>query len=101
MTVWLTATFILSSLTANVLPTAATSPIAALVPAPDTGFFRWAQTLFGPLSLAESRRIASASPLDFLPADRSGVPPLAATGWLILATGAAGVAARAGAKEAD
>ena len=79
VTVWLTVTFILPSITGNILPTAAINPISALAPAPDTPFFNWSGALIGPLSLAESFKYLSAELLDFLPAGtvlQSVVPPL-------------------------
>lgn len=101
VTIWLTLTFILPSLTANILPTAAINPIAALAPAPDTAFFHWTQALFGPLSLAESYKISSASLLNFLPAGRGGISPLAATGWLFTATALSAVGATFGLARMD
>lgn len=79
VTIWLTVTFILPSLTANIHPTAAINPISALAPPPDTAFFHWSGWLIGPLSLAESFKFLSAGLLDYLPAttmSHSLVPPL-------------------------
>ncbi len=79
VTVWLTITFILPSLTANIHPTAAINPISALAPPPDTPFFHWTGALIGPFSLAESFKYLSAELLDFLPPTarvHSLVPPL-------------------------
>jgi ABC-type transport system involved in multi-copper enzyme maturation permease subunit len=67
MTIWLTVTFILPSLTANIHPTAAINPISALAPAPDSAFFDWSGWLVGPFSIAESFKYLSAQALEFLP----------------------------------
>lgn len=79
VTIWLTLTFILPSLTANIHPTAAINPIAALAPAPDSTFFHWTGALLGPLSLGESYKVASAGLLNFLPATHVApvIPPVA------------------------
>lgn len=69
VTVWLTLTFILPALTANIHPTAAINPIAALAPPPDTTIFDWLGKLFGPVSLAQSYSWLSAQLLDYLPVD--------------------------------
>lgn len=96
VTIWLTVTFLLPSLTANIHPTAAINPISALAPPPDTSFFHWTGLLIGPFSIAESFKYLAAGLLDYLPAtaiSHSLVPPLPA---LILALTAASVfAARA------
>ncbi len=79
VTIWLTVTFILPSLTANIHPTAAINPVSALAAPPDTMLFQWSSWLIGPISLAESFKFLSAGLLDFLPASarsRSMVPPL-------------------------
>lgn len=79
VTLWLTVTFILPSLTANIHPTAAINPISALAPPPDTAFFHWTGWLVGPFSVAESFKWLAAGLLDYLPAtavSRSMVPPL-------------------------
>ncbi len=78
VTIWLTLTFILPSLTGNIHPTAAINPVSALAAAPDTTFFHWTGWLVGPLSLAESYKIASARLLDFLTVNfivRSAIAP--------------------------
>lgn len=80
VTLWLTLTFILPQLTANLNPTAAINPISALAAPPDTGFFRWAAIVLGPISLADSYKFASAGLLDYLPpgiASPSFIPPVA------------------------
>ena len=80
MTIWLTVTFILPSLTANIHPTAAINPISALAPAPASAFFEWSGWLIGPLSIAESYKYVSAQALEFLPAASvvtSAIPPFA------------------------
>ncbi len=80
VTLWLTLTFILPQLTANLNPTAAINPISALATPPDTSFFHWAGWLLGPLSLADAYKFASANLLDYLPqgmASPSFIPPVA------------------------
>tara|TARA_R110002096_G_scaffold76381_1_gene180571 strand:+ start:82 stop:1032 length:951 start_codon:yes stop_codon:yes gene_type:complete len=80
MTIWLTASFILPSLTANIHPTAAINPISALAPGPASTFFDWSGWLIGPFSIAESFKYLSAQALEFLPptaAVTSAIPPLA------------------------
>lgn len=69
VTVWLTLTFILPALTANIHPTAAINPIAALAPPPDTTIFNWLGKLLGPFSFAQSYSWLSAQLLDYLPVD--------------------------------
>jgi ABC-type transport system involved in multi-copper enzyme maturation permease subunit len=79
VTIWLTVTFILPSLTANIHPTAAINPISALAPAPDSAFFHWTGWLIGPFSVAESFKWLAAGLLDYLPSgarSASLVPPL-------------------------
>ena len=91
--VWLTLTFILPSLTANIHPTAAINPISALAPPPDTRFFHWTGALIGPFSLAESFKYLSAGLLDFLPPDAVVHSLLLPLPDLILALAAAGAVA--------
>jgi ABC-type transport system involved in multi-copper enzyme maturation permease subunit len=89
VTLWLTLTFILPQLTANLNPTAAINPISALAAPPDTSFFHWAARLLGPLSLADAYKFASANLLDYLPqamTSPSFIPPVAN---IALATAAA------------
>ena len=89
VTLWLTLTFILPQLTANLNPTAAINPISALTAPPDTSFFYWAARVLGPFSLADAYKFASAGLLDYLPqgiASPSFIPPVVN---LILATGVA------------
>jgi len=91
VTIWLTVTFILPSLTANIHPTAAINPVSALAPAPDSAFFHWSGWLLGPISIAESFKWLAAGLLDFLPAGATSaslMPPLPA---LVLALTASGV----------
>ncbi|MFA9231653.1 MAG: ABC transporter permease [Microgenomates group bacterium] len=93
VTLWLTLTFILPQLTANLNPTAAINPISALATPPDTSFFHWAAVLLGPVSLADAYKFASAALLDYLPqgiASPSFIPPVIT---LVLATGVAGAIA--------
>ena len=89
VTLWLTLTFILPQLTANLNPTAAINPISALAVPPDTSFFHWAARVLGPFSLADAYKFASAGLLDYLPqgaASPSFIPPVIN---LVLATGVA------------
>ena len=89
VTLWLTLTFILPQLTANLNPTAAINPISALAIPPDTSFFHWAAIVLGPVSLADAYKFASAGLLDYLPqgiASPSFIPPVIT---LVLATGVA------------
>ncbi|OYX27082.1 MAG: hypothetical protein B7Z10_01470 [Rhodobacterales bacterium 32-66-7] len=89
VTLWLTLTFILPQLTANLNPTAAINPISALAIPPDTSFFHWAAVVLGPVSLADAYKFASAGLLDYLPqgiASPSFIPPVMT---LILATAVA------------
>lgn len=80
VTIWLTVTFILPTVTANIHPTAAINPVSALAPAPDSAFFHWSAIIVGPFSVAESFKYVSAGLLDFLPPEAhfpSPVPALA------------------------
>lgn len=80
VTLWLILTFVLPSVTGNLLPTASINPVSALAAPPEATFFRWTSWGLGPVSIAESYRFISASLLDFLPEGRlsaSAVPPLA------------------------
>ena len=89
VTLWLVLTFVLPSVTGNLLPTASINPVSALATPPDAAFFRWTAWAIGAVSLAESYRYLSAALLDFLPAGRasaSAIPPLAT---LLIALGAA------------
>lgn len=86
VTLWLTLTFILPQLTANLNPTAAINPISALAPPPDTPFFHAAGQFLSPFSLADAYKFASAGLLDYLPqgiVSPSLIPPVAT---LVLAT---------------
>ncbi len=85
MTIWLTATFILPSLTSNIHPTAAINPISALAPAPASTFFDWSAWLIGPLSIAESFKYLSAQLLEFLPASAVATSALSPLVDLVLA----------------
>lgn len=80
VTMWLVLTFVLPSVTGNLLPTASINPVSALAPPPEAAFFRWTAWAVGPFSVAESYRFLSAGLLDFLPAGRlpaAAIPPLA------------------------
>jgi ABC-type transport system involved in multi-copper enzyme maturation permease subunit len=65
--IWLTLTFIFPQLTANLNPTAAINPIAALAPPPDTAFFHAMGHILGSVSLADAYKFASAGLLDLMP----------------------------------
>jgi ABC-type transport system involved in multi-copper enzyme maturation permease subunit len=93
VTLWLTLTFILPQLTANLNPTAAINPISALALPPDTGFFHWTGRFLGPLSLADAYKFASAGLLDYLPQGISSPSVLAPIPTLLLATTAAAAGA--------
>lgn len=87
VTVWLTLTFILPQLTANLNPAAAINPVSALALQPHTGFFYLAGRILGPVSLADAYRFASAGLLDYLPpgiASLAFLPPPAALGLAAL-----------------
>ena len=89
VTLWLTLTFILPQLTANLNPTAAINPISALAAPPETSFFHWAAQILGPVSLADAYKFASAALLDYLPpgiASPAFLPPIVT---LLLAAGSA------------
>lgn len=89
VTLWLVLTFVLPSVTGNLLPTASINPVSALAPPPEATFFRWSAWIVSPVSLAESYRFLSADLLDFLPEGRvsaAALPPLAS---LALALGCA------------
>lgn len=86
VTLWLTATFILPQLTANLNPTAAINPISALATPPDTSFFHWTAQILGPISVADAYKFASANLLDYAPLGMTSpafLPPIAT---LMLAT---------------
>ncbi len=96
VTIWLTLTFIFPQLTANLNPTAAINPIAALAPPPDIAFFHWTGAVLGSVSLSDAYKFASARLLDFLPdgvASPALIPPLAVL--FLAALIAMGIAARA------
>lgn len=89
VTLWLTLTFIFPQLTANLNPTAAINPIAALAPPPDTPFFHAAGQILGPFSLADAYKFASAGLLDYLPQGLASPAFLSPVATLVLATLAA------------
>lgn len=90
VTLWLTLTFILPQLTANLNPTAAINPISALATPPDTSFFHWAAVVLGPVSLADAYKFASAALLDYLPQGIASPSFISPVITLVLATGVAG-----------
>ncbi|MBL4692702.1 MAG: ABC transporter permease [Magnetovibrio sp.] len=67
VTIWLTVTFIIPQLTANVLPMAALNPLKAMAPAPSGAFFVFTQSVLTPISFAEAYRALAATLLDFAP----------------------------------
>ena len=80
VTIWLTLTFIFPQLTANLNPTAAINPIAALAPPPDTVFFHAMGQILGSVSLADAYKFASAKLLDVAPGGTTSlafIPPVA------------------------
>ena len=96
VTVWLTLTFILPSITANIHPTAAINPVSALALAPDSAFFHWSGQIIGSVSLAESFKFLASGLLDFLPpgtVSPAFIPPL--PGLLIALTASVYAAFRA------
>jgi ABC-type transport system involved in multi-copper enzyme maturation permease subunit len=89
VTIWLTLTFIFPQLTANLNPTAAINPIAALAPPPDTAFFHATGQWLGSVSLADAYKFAAAHLLDLLPvgvASPALIPPLVVLALALLAT---------------
>lgn len=90
VTLWLTLTFILPQLTANLNPTAAINPISALATPPDTSFFHWAAVVLGPVSLADAYKFASAALLDYLPQGIASPSFISPVITLVLAAGLAG-----------
>lgn len=91
VTIWLTVTFILPSLTANIHPTAAINPVSALAPAPDSAFFHWSGWLLGPISIAESFKWLAAELLDYLPVGATSASLMPPLPDLVLALTASGV----------
>ena len=86
VTLWLTLTFILPTLTANIHPTASLNPVVAMAPPPDAAFFTFTGWTLGPVSLSQAYTWVSAGLLDFRPegaAMRSAISPMLS---LILAT---------------
>ncbi len=101
VTLWLTVTFILPTLTANIHPTASLNPVVALATAPDTAFFHWTGWAIGTFSLAQAFTYLSAGLLDFRPSEaevRAAIPPL---GALLSATAIAGFVAHRGMTQID
>ena len=56
VTSWLTLTFIVPQLTANIGPMAALNPVSANIVAPTSSFFTYTSAVLGPISIAESYR---------------------------------------------
>jgi ABC-type transport system involved in multi-copper enzyme maturation permease subunit len=89
VTIWLTLTFIFPQLTANLNPTAAINPIAALAPPPDTAFFHATGQWLGSVSLVDAYKFAAARLLDLLPPGGGSpalLPPLVVVALALMAT---------------
>jgi ABC-type transport system involved in multi-copper enzyme maturation permease subunit len=56
VTSWLSLTFIVPQLTANIGPMAALNPVSANIVAPTSSFFTYTSAVLGPISIAESYR---------------------------------------------
>jgi len=67
VTIWLTVTFIIPQLTANVLPMAALNPLKSMTAAPTGAFFAFTGAALTPFSIAEAYRALSAILLGFAP----------------------------------
>jgi|GEM_PF-452677 len=68
---WLTLTFILPQLSANINPMAALNPIKAMVAPPSGAFFETIGPLLAPISITSTYRDIATSLLGFAPADAS------------------------------
>ncbi|MDN5786810.1 hypothetical protein [Pseudorhodobacter sp.] len=90
VTQWLTVTFILPQITANLNNTAAINPVAALADAPHTAYFQWVGWALAPVSVADCCKFGSARLLDMAQA------PVSYMVWL----GVVAVAAMAFARHA-
>ena len=64
VTVWLTLTFIVPQITANIGPMAALNPQSANLVAPTGAFFTLTSSILGPISIAESYRYLASSVLE-------------------------------------
>jgi len=72
VTLWLAVTFILPQITANLNPTAAINPVAALADAPHTAYFQWVGWALAPISVADCYKFGAARFLDMAQAPASG-----------------------------
>ena len=64
VTIWLTLTFIVPQITANIGPMAALNPQSANLVAPTSAFFDMTSAILGPVSIAESYRHLASSILE-------------------------------------
>lgn len=67
VTIWLTITFIVPQITANISPMAALNPLSATAALPEGAFFAVTSAVLGPLSLAEAYRSLSSELLQLAP----------------------------------
>lgn len=63
---WLTMTFIVPQVTANIGPMAALNPMSANIVPPQSAFFDFTSAVLGPLSIAEAYRFLAASSLQVM-----------------------------------
>ncbi len=66
VTAWLTMTFIVPQVTANIGPMAALNPMSANIVPPQSAFFDFTSAVLGPLSIAEAYRFLAASSLQVM-----------------------------------
>jgi ABC-type transport system involved in multi-copper enzyme maturation permease subunit len=90
VTLWLSVTFILPQITANLNPTAAINPVAALAEAPTTSYFQSVGWILAPISLADCYKFGSARLLDMTQTPHSAFYIL----WLVVMAVAATAFAR-------
>jgi ABC-type transport system involved in multi-copper enzyme maturation permease subunit len=83
VTVWLTLTFIVPQITANIGPMAALNPLSANIVPPTGSFFALSAAFLGPLSIAESYRYLASSALDIMPGARATITSTSALVTLI------------------
>lgn len=92
VTLWLSVTFILPQITANLNPTAAINPVAALADAPATSYFQWVGWALAPISLADCYKFGSARLLDMSQTSPSALYILWLVAIAVVATGFARMA---------
>lgn len=85
VTLWLTLTFMMPQITANISPMAALNPLSATAAVPGGPFFAVTSTLLGPLSLAEAYRAVSSALLQLAPDNQPHQSFLGALAILIAA----------------